>query len=192
MTARDARSAAAFSSTARSTARSTAARSTAFTAALTTALSTALLTATSTAPAQAQRTSTSTSTAKSAAASLTTLDAYVEQALREWQVPGLAIAIVRNDSVILAKGYGVREIGKPDLVDANTIFAIASTTKAFTSTAMGMLVDAGTLGWDDPVARWLPYFEVADPIANQSFAIRDLLTHRSGLERGDLLWATGR
>ena len=129
---------------------------------------------------------------RAAAAPLASLDVYVERALRDWQVPGLAIAVVRNDSVILSKGYGVREIGKPERVDANTIFAIASTTKAFTSTAMGMLVDAGTLDWDDPVARWLPYFEVADPIANQSFAIRDLLTHRSGLERGDLLWATGR
>jgi CubicO group peptidase (beta-lactamase class C family) len=127
-----------------------------------------------------------------AATPLNGLDAYVERALRDWQVPGLAIAIVRNDSVILAKGYGVREVGKPERVDANTIFAIASTTKAFTSASMGMLVDAGTLDWDDPVAKWLPYFRVADPIANQAFAIRDILTHRSGLERGDLLWATGR
>ena len=120
------------------------------------------------------------------------LDQYIERALADWQVPGLAIAVVRNDSVILARGYGVREIGKPAKVDENTIFAIASTTKAFTSASIGMLVDSGVVDWNDPVRRWLPYFEVADPIANQSFLVRDLLNHRSGLERGDLLWATGR
>jgi len=124
-------------------------------------------------------------------ASLASLDQYIERALRDWQVPGLALAVVRNDSVILARGYGVRDVGKPDRVDENTIFAIASTTKAFTAASIGMLVDAGTLQWNDPVRRWLPYFEVADPIANQSFLVRDLLNHRSGLERGDLLWATG-
>lgn len=130
-------------------------------------------------------------TAAAQQAPLAGFDKYVEHAMREWQVPGLAIAIVRNDSVIFARGYGVREIGKPERVDANTLFAIASTTKAFTSASLGMLVDEGKLGWDDPVTKWLPYFQVKDPVANQAFAVRDLLTHRSGLERGDFLWAIG-
>ncbi len=135
-------------------------------------------------PAPAQRTA-------PARSPLPGLDQYIERALEDWQVPGLAIAVVRNDSVIIARGYGVRDIGRPEPVDRNTIFAIASTSKAFTSASIGMLADAGTLHWDDPVRHWLPYFEVADPIANQSFTVRDLLNHRSGLERGDLLWATG-
>jgi CubicO group peptidase (beta-lactamase class C family) len=122
-------------------------------------------------------------------APLAGLDAYVEHAMRDWNVPGLAIAIVRNDSVILAKGYGVRDIGKPGNVDANTVFAIASTTKAFTSASMGMLVDEGKVTWDDTVRKWLPYFQLKDPYVTEAFAIRDLLTHRSGLERGDFLWA---
>lgn len=120
---------------------------------------------------------------------LTGFDAYVEHAMHDWQVPGLAIAIVRHDSVIFARGYGVREVGKPGRVDANTVFAIASTTKAFTSASLGMLVDEGKLSWDDTVRKWLPYFQLKDPYVTESFAVRDLLTHRSGLERGDLLWA---
>jgi CubicO group peptidase (beta-lactamase class C family) len=130
----------------------TAAFTSALTATLAAALAATIITAASPAPAKAQRTT----TAKAASAPLATLDAYVERAMRDWQLPGLAIAVVRNDSVVLARGYGVREIGKPERVDANTVFAIASTTKAFTSAAMGMLVDAGTLDWDDPVAHWLP------------------------------------
>ena len=116
-------------------------------------------------------------------------DAYVEHAMHDWNVPGLAVAIVRNDTVIFAKGYGVRDINKPGKVDANTVFAIASTTKAFTSASMGMLVDEGRVTWDDTVRKWLPYFQLKDPYVTESFAIRDLLTHRSGLERGDMLWA---
>lgn len=165
------------------------ARITATLAALAATLSTAG--APASAPAQ-QPGARATPTSASTPARLARLDAYVDQAMKEWQVPGLAIAVVRNDSVILARGYGVRDVGKPGAVDANTVFAIASTTKAFTAAAIGMLVDAKTLDWDDPVAHWLPYFEVADPLANQEFLVRDLLNHRSGLERGDLLWATGR
>jgi CubicO group peptidase (beta-lactamase class C family) len=84
------------------------------------------------------------------------LDRYIWRTLADWSIPGIAIAVVRNDSTLVAKGYGVREMGKPDLVDENTVFDIASLTKSFTSTAAAMLVDRGVLQWDDPVRRYLP------------------------------------
>ena len=115
-------------------------------------------------------------------------DAYVEQALRDWRVPGMAIAIVRNDSVVFIKGYGVRELGKPAPVDARTLFAIGSTTKAFTVAALAMLVDSGKVAWDDPVTKHLPWFELADAYVTRELTVRDIVTHRSGLPRGDLVW----
>jgi CubicO group peptidase (beta-lactamase class C family) len=119
------------------------------------------------------------------------LDAYVESAMRDWEVPGLAIAVVRNDSVIFARGYGVREIDRPAPVDENTLFAIASTTKAFTAAGLGLLVDQGTLEWDDPVSKWLPELQLSDPFVTRELTIRDLLTHRIGIERADMLWIAG-
>jgi CubicO group peptidase (beta-lactamase class C family) len=116
------------------------------------------------------------------------LDAYVAQAVKDWHVPGLAIAVVKDDSVVFAKGYGVRELGKPDAVDSGTRFAIGSTTKAMTAVALGMLVDAGKVRWDDPVIRHLPGFRVADPYVTRELTVRDLLTHRGGLGNADQLW----
>jgi CubicO group peptidase (beta-lactamase class C family) len=116
------------------------------------------------------------------------IDAYITEAMREWEVPGLAIAVIKDDSVVFAKGYGVRELGQPGRVDERTLFAIASTTKAFTVAALGMLVDEGTLEWDDPVTDHLPGFQLHDPYVTRELTIRDLLTHRSGLTRGDRLW----
>lgn len=116
------------------------------------------------------------------------LDAYIERALREWEVPGLALAVVRGDSVIYARGYGVRELGRPERVDEHTVFAVASTTKAMTAAALGMLVDEKKLDWDDPVSRHFPGFQLYDPYVTRELTVRDLLTHRSGLARGDLLW----
>jgi CubicO group peptidase (beta-lactamase class C family) len=116
------------------------------------------------------------------------LDAYVEAAMREWEVPGLALAVVRNDSVLYAKGYGVVELGKPDLVDEHTLFAIASTSKAFTVAALGMLVDEGKVHWDDPVKRHLPELELTDPYVTRELTVRDLLTHRAGIAREDNIW----
>ena len=116
------------------------------------------------------------------------IDSYVESTMKEWAVPGVAIAVVRNDSVILAKGYGVRELGKPERVNERTIFAVGSTTKAFTSAALAMLVDEGKLKWDDPVVSFLPGFQLHDPAATRQLSVRDLLTHRSGLSRGDRVW----
>ncbi len=115
-------------------------------------------------------------------------DAYVTRSMADWKVPGLAIAIVHNDSVVLAQGYGVKTLGKPDRVDARTIFAIGSTTKAFTATALAMLVDDGKVRWDDPVTKYLPEFQMYDPYVTREITVRDLLTHRSGLAEGDALW----
>jgi CubicO group peptidase (beta-lactamase class C family) len=123
-----------------------------------------------------------------ARAQLAGLDDYIERARIAWEVPGVAIAIVRNDSVVYARGFGVRELGKPALVDANTIFAIASTTKAFTSALVGTLVDDKKVHWDDPVTVHYPGFRLADPYVTYEITLRDILSHRSGLPRGDLLW----
>ncbi len=117
------------------------------------------------------------------------LDSYVNQALRDWNAPGLAVAVVRSDTVVHAAGYGVRELGRAEPVTPNTLFAVGSTTKAFTAALLGMLVDAQRLSWDDPVTRHLPGFQLFDPYVTRELTIRDLLTHRSGLARGDRLWA---
>ena len=117
------------------------------------------------------------------------LDAYVEHAMHDGGVPGLAIAIVKNDSVVFAKGYGLREMGKPDRVDPHTLFAIGSNTKAFTAAVVGTLVDEGKMRWDAPATTYLPGFQLYDPWVTREITIRDLLSHRSGLgRRGDLLW----
>ncbi|HXG65927.1 MAG TPA: serine hydrolase [Blastocatellia bacterium] len=113
---------------------------------------------------------------------------YVNKALREWEVPGVAIAIVKNDQVVFAKGYGVRKLGDPTPVNEKTIFAIGSASKAFTAAAVAMLVDEGKIKWDDPATQYLPGFQLFDPYVTRELTVRDLLCHRSGLERGDLLW----
>ena len=122
---------------------------------------------------------------------LTAFDRYVAQAVRDWRVPGLAIAVVKGDSVVLAKGYGVLDLTKPAPVTEHTRFAIGSTTKAMTSAALGMLVDEGKLRWDDRVIDHLPDFRLYDPYVTRELTIRDLLTHRSGLPGTDLLWTRG-
>jgi CubicO group peptidase (beta-lactamase class C family) len=116
------------------------------------------------------------------------LDAYIERGMRDWEVPGLAIAVVHGDSVVFARGYGVRELGGSDPVDEHTLFAIASTSKAFTTAALGMLVDDGRIAWDDAVTDHLPGFRLADPHVTREITLRDLVSHNSGLERHDQLW----
>src|SRR5215510_3716640 len=118
------------------------------------------------------------------------LDEFAGRVLKEFEVPGLAVAIVKDGKVVLAKGYGVRKLGDPTPVDENTLFGIASNTKAFTTAALAMLVDEGKISWDDPVTRHLPSFQLYDPYVTREMTIRDLLTHRSGLGlgAGDLLW----
>jgi len=116
------------------------------------------------------------------------LDAYIEGAIKAWKVPGIGVAIVRNDSIIHAKGYGVREVGKPDRVTERTIFAIGSSSKAFTAAAIAMLVDEKKVVLDASPATYLPGFQLYDPYASREITVRDLLSHRSGLARGELAW----
>ncbi len=116
------------------------------------------------------------------------LDDYVNRALKDWEVPGVAIAIIKNDKVVFAKGYGVRKIGDPTPVDEKTLFAIGSASKAFTAASVAMLADEGKLKFDDPATKHLPGFQLFDPYVTREITVRDLLCHRSGLERGDLLW----
>lgn len=119
-------------------------------------------------------------------------DQYVTNAIRELEHAGIAIAVVKNDSIVYAKGFGVRAIGKPDPIDANTIFAIGSSTKAFAGLSVAMLVDEGKMSWDEPVATYLPGFRLYDPYVSQQITMRDALTHRSGLARTDLVWISGQ
>jgi CubicO group peptidase (beta-lactamase class C family) len=118
------------------------------------------------------------------------LDAYAERVQKEFDVPGIALAIVKDGKVVLAKGYGVRKLGESARVDEHTLFGIASNTKAFTATALGLLVEEGKLEWDAPVVRYLAWFQLSDPYVTREMTIRDLLVHRSGLGlgAGDLLW----
>lgn len=104
------------------------------------------------------------------------------RAMSEFNVPGMAIGIVKGDQVLLAKGYGVREIGKPEPVDSDTLFKIASNSKAFTTAALAVLVDDGLISWDGLVIDYLPEFRMKDPWVTANFTVKDLLTHRSGLQ----------
>lgn len=128
--------------------------------------------------------------ANSAPAPAFDLDADVASALKAFDVPGVAIAIVKDGKVLVAKGFGVRKLGEPTPVDARTLFEVASNSKAFTATALAMLVDEGKLAWDDPVTKYLPGFQMNDSYVTGQMTVRDLLTHRSGLGlgAGDLLW----
>lgn len=121
-------------------------------------------------------------------APLSGFDEYVHKAIRDWEVPGVAIAIVKDDKIVMAKGYGVKKLGDPAPVDERTVFAIGSSSKAFTAAALALLVDDGKLKWNDPATKYLPGFETYDPYVTRELSVRDLLTHRSGLERGDFLW----
>lgn len=118
------------------------------------------------------------------------LDAWVQRTMKVFEVPGIAVGIVKDGKPVLLKGYGVRRLGDPAPVDEHTLFGIASNSKAFTSAAAGMLVDEGKLKWDDPVQKHLPAFQLADPYITRELTVRDLLCHRSGLGlgAGDLLF----
>jgi CubicO group peptidase (beta-lactamase class C family) len=118
------------------------------------------------------------------------LDAFIAQAREEWNVPGLAVAIVKDGKVVHAGGYGVRELGKEEPVDADTLFAIASNTKAFTSASMAILNEEGKLNWNDRVQQHLPWLQLYDDYVSNEIRVEDLLCHRSGLGTfsGDLLW----
>ena len=118
------------------------------------------------------------------------LDAYVSSVLRTFSVPGMAVTIVKDGKVLVARGYGVRTLGDTASVTGSTRFGIASNSKAFTATALAILVDEGKVAWDAPVVTYLPQFALSDPFVTRQITVRDLLVHRSGLGlgAGDLLW----
>jgi CubicO group peptidase (beta-lactamase class C family) len=112
----------------------------------------------------------------------------IENMRKEFKTPGLAVAIVKEDRVLLAEGFGLRSLETKQKVDAETVFAIGSCTKAFTATLLGLLVDQGKLNWDTPIQDYLPAFRLKETFASEHITTRDLLTHRSGLPRHDLAW----
>lgn len=116
------------------------------------------------------------------------LDSIMNESVKFWQTPGAAVLVVRNDQVVYMKGFGVKDVNTGQPVTPDTLFAIGSTTKAFTTAAMAMLVDEGRMKWDDPVRNHIPYFRLGDPLASENVTLRDLVTHRTGLSRHDLLW----
>ncbi|MFQ5817621.1 MAG: serine hydrolase [Terriglobia bacterium] len=126
--------------------------------------------------------------ASAAQTSLEGLDEFIVAVMKEWKVPGLAIAIVKDGEVIHAQGYGLRDVERQLPVTPQTLFAIGSITKSFTVTVLGMLADDGKLDWDKPVRTYLPDFRLYDAVASEHMTPRDLVTHRSGLPRHDGLW----
>jgi CubicO group peptidase (beta-lactamase class C family) len=127
-------------------------------------------------------------TSAPAQAPLAGFDAYVARSAKDWNVPGLAIAVVKNDSVVFAKGYGVRRLGTKDSVNTHTLFANASTTKAFTAFVVELMADEGKLRLDAPVVTYLPAFRLSDPVATRQITIADLLSHRTGVPGADYIW----
>jgi CubicO group peptidase (beta-lactamase class C family) len=130
------------------------------------------------------------SAAPAAVAAGYNLEADVTRVMKAFDVPGIAIAVVKDGKVVAAQGFGVRKLGEAAKVDDKTLFEIASNSKAFTAATLAMLVDEGKLSWDDPVTKHLPDFQMYDAYVTHEMTIRDLLTHRSGLGlgAGDLLW----
>ena len=116
-------------------------------------------------------------------------DKYVAKAADDWKAVGLGIAVVKNDSLVFAKGYGVLELGKAARANEHTRFAIGSTTKAMTSAALAMLADEGKVHWDDKVIDYIPELRLYDAYATRELTIRDVLTHRTGMPGTDLFWA---
>lgn len=123
-----------------------------------------------------------------AAPDIAGFDEQVRRALADWGVPGLAIAVVKDDEMVFARGYGVRRLGDPEPVDPETLFGFLSPTKGLGAAAVGVLVDEGRLGWDDPVVDHLPWFSVSDPAATARIRVRDLLSHGTGYQDDHRLW----
>ena len=118
------------------------------------------------------------------------IDVLAERSMKAFDVPGIAVAVIKDGKVIHSKGYGVRSLNTMQKMDENTLFGIASNSKAFTAAALGMLVDEGKIKWDDKVRDYIPEFKLYSPYVSEEFTIRDLLTHRSGLGlgAGDLMF----
>ncbi|TAE45688.1 MAG: class A beta-lactamase-related serine hydrolase, partial [Bacteroidetes bacterium] len=120
------------------------------------------------------------------------IDSYVAKALKAWDLPGVAVAVVKDGQVVLMEGYGYIESGKPERVDENTLFMIASNTKAFTGTSLALLEYEKKCSMDDKVQRWLPEFTMKDPWVAKEASLADLVSHRLGMEtfQGDFMYWT--
>jgi CubicO group peptidase (beta-lactamase class C family) len=116
------------------------------------------------------------------------VDKLISSTMKTWQLPGVAVAVVKGDRVVYVQGYGTKEAGGSEVVTADTLFQIASTTKAFTTTAISMLAADGKLSWDDPVKKHLPYFSLGDMCVDSQVTLRDITSHRTGSGRYDELW----
>ncbi len=121
-------------------------------------------------------------------ADLTPLDGYIQNTMKDWNVPGVAVGIVQASKPIYLKGFGVRDIQTRQPVTADTLFDIGSCTKAFTAAPIAILADAGKMNWDDKVTQSIPFFHLFDSLSDESVTLRDLLTHRTGLPGADLIW----
>lgn len=117
-------------------------------------------------------------------------DQYAEAARKQWNVPGMSLVVVQDGKVLLSKGYGLKELGKADAVDNETLFGAMSTTKAMVAVAMGILVDEGKVNWNDKVTKHLPDFKVDDPYVTKEITVRDLFTHNAGMANADFLWGS--
>lgn len=120
------------------------------------------------------------------------LDVFIQKMLAEWKVPGAAVAVVTKDSVVLARGYGWRDVEAKLPATADTLFAIGSCSKAFTTTGLAILADEDKLDWDAPVRSYLPSFKLYDPVVSERMIVRDLVSHRSGLPRHDMVWYSSK
>ena len=116
------------------------------------------------------------------------IDKVMVSTMKAWGIPGAAVAVVKNDRVVYVQGYGSKDLGGTNLVTPDTLFQIASTSKAFTTTAMAMLVGEGKMGWDDPVRKHVEYFRLSDMCADANVTLRDIVSHRTGLAARDELW----
>jgi CubicO group peptidase (beta-lactamase class C family) len=135
---------------------------------------------------------TSTTSAQETGFITDSLDNYIERGLARWEIPGVAVCIVKDGEVLVSKGYGLLELGKSDKVDANTLFQIGSNTKAFTGTALALLDHEGKLSLQDKVQKWLPDFSMKDPWVTEHLNLTDIVTHRMGMEtfQGDFMYWT--
>lgn len=117
------------------------------------------------------------------------LDAFIAQGMADWRIPGLSVVVVKDGAVVYEKGFGVRRLGAPGRVDADTLFGMMSTTKSMTALAVAMLVDEKKVAWDDPVSKYLPWFRLPNPYLTEHVTVRDALRHTSGVGNADLLWS---
>lgn len=118
----------------------------------------------------------------------TEFDTYAQKAVKDWNIPGLAVVVVKNNQIVFKKTYGVKSVQNNLPINNETYFACASTTKAMTATAMGILVDQGKVNWNDPVIKYLPGFRLYEPYVTTQMRIRDLFLHNSGIGNTDFLW----